>query len=146
MPRLFHYTTASSLVRILDARTIKPSGVFMPGEVPVVWCSFREPWEPSASFHPAVTFEDLADIDTPCRIEIDPAAAPFDWAVWREAANVGWRTRRRLKRAAKRAGANIADWRMSVEPIGVDDWICVECFVDGAWRNAADYVNPAAKD
>jgi hypothetical protein len=156
MPRrLFHYTTATRFKAIIADQKIKPATAGVPeNEKPTTWFSFRQDWEPTATplignQHPGrlrrPTFRELAELDTPFRIEIDPATAPLDWPAWREASGVYPDTARALKRAAKKQKADVSDWRMSFEPVKWKDFVAIEAYVDGQWRDLAEVmaVSPA---
>ena len=48
--RLFHYTVLSRFLKIVIEEAIKPATLFIDrDEKPVVWFSFRQDWEPTAT-------------------------------------------------------------------------------------------------
>ncbi len=154
--RLFHYTRITCLENIFQEKEIKPATLGVePPEKPVVWCSFRQDWEPTAT--PAIkehggprrqlTFDEFAKLETPARIEIDPRAAPLNWRAWRKLSGVKARIARSLEEVALRQDANIADWRMSFEPVRVKDghWLAIELFVQGKWRDFEEVYGRTAR-
>jgi hypothetical protein len=142
MKRLFHYTRASHLQDILEDKAIRPSTIGLDhDEKPAVWCTFRQEWEPTAT--PAMkiaggsrvlTFQELTQVDTPVRIEVDPVGVKLDWQTWRRLSGVKSGVARRLERSAQDKKSYSADWRMSFAPIEMRHWLCIELFVDGQWR------------
>ena len=149
--RLFHYTIVSRLLNIVIEGEIKPATLFVDrAEKPVVWFSFRQDWEPTAT--PAyekngtvrqITFAELVEIESPARIEIDPAAAPLDWRAWRQLAGVRSKIIKGLEAVALRQRASPSDWRMSFVPVRRKDghWLAVEIFSESHWRNANDVLS-----
>jgi hypothetical protein len=153
MKRLFHYPTYTRLHGILAAQEIKAANLYVqPPEKPVVWFSFRLDWEPTATpmdkTRPShqLTFDELAQIDTPARIEINLLAAPLDWRAWRKLSGVKSKMVKALEEYALRRNASMADWRMSFEPARVADgnWVAIELFVQGEWRDIDDVVRKPA--
>ena len=143
MKRLFHYTRLSNLRKILADRKIIQADTFVkPPEMPVVWFSYRQDWEPTATpglidatsgTRRSLTFEEFASRETPARIEIDPQAAPLNWRAWRKSSGVKSRTVKALEESALRQDADTADWRVSFEPVSSKNWFTVEVYVDGEW-------------
>jgi len=141
--RLFHYTRIGNLKKILADGKIIQAGTFVePPEMPVVWFSYRQDWEPTATpglideasgTRRSLTFEEFAYRETPARIEIDPQAAPLDWRAWRKSSGVKARMVKALEESALRQDADTADWRMSFDPVPLDHWRAVEVFIDGQW-------------
>src|SRR5262249_48146143 len=143
--RLFHYTTKSRLIKIFETLEIRPTAIGVPKyEKPVVWLTYRQHWEPTATpMYPGrplyqLTFEELCKLDTPMRIEIDPRAAPLDWPKWCNLSGVDRPVAAALKSVAEKKGARVDDWRMSFDPVRSADenWLAVEEFADGQWRDA----------
>lgn len=152
--RLFHYTTASRFQGICAEEQIRPATAFVPeNEKPTTWFSFRETFEPTAlpgirgtrdprnGLPMTASFEYLVEHDTPFRIEIAPEDAPMDWPAWREHSGVYPDTARSLKRAAEKQKANVNDWRMAFGPVPWSQFLAIECYVDGAWRDLAQMVH-----
>jgi hypothetical protein len=136
--RLFHYTTASRLQKILRDNVIKQAIAFIDRrERPAVWFSYLPVWEPTAT--PAmvnketgekenVTFEQLIDMDSPSRIEVNPECAPMNWREWRRLSGIGASFARRLEEVAIRQGSDVTRWRISFEPVGIEHWLAIEMF------------------
>jgi hypothetical protein len=143
MKRLFHYTRIGNLKKIQAAGKIIQATTFVePPEIPVVWFSYRQDWEPTATpglidaasgTRRSLTFEEFASRETPARIEIDPQAAPLSWRAWRKSSGVKSRTVKALEELALRQDASPADWRMSFEPVSSKNWFSVEFYIDGEW-------------
>ena len=142
MKRLFHYTRLSRLESILSDGEIKlATSNVLPPEKAVVWFSYRQEWEPTATpvmvgFDGTLvdlTFDELTQRDTPARIEIDPLAAPLTWRAWRKTSGVNRRVAKALQITAMAKDSNSADWRMSFEPVRSEHWRAIEIFVGGRW-------------
>jgi hypothetical protein len=140
--RLFHYTTFPLWKQIQASNTILPATLYVPPqEKPVVWFSFRQDWEPTAS--PAtikngqrvtLTFNEVVQARlVPCRIEISPRTARLNWRAWRKLSGVKSRTVKGLEQVAIEMGANVRDWRMTFDAVNGKDWIAVEGFIGGTW-------------
>ena len=144
--RLFHYTRIGNLIRIIADNQIKLATLYVErGERAVVWCSLRQDWEPTAT--PGIpgqsrlpSFEEFSKIETPARIEVAPDAASVNWWTWRKTSGVRSKIVRALEDQALRVNAKTSDWRMSFEPIGRKDWLAMELFVDGEWKDAGPFL------
>lgn len=141
--RLFHYTTASRLERILVSGFIRPADAFIgKGERPAVWCTYRPEFEPTAipmiagkdGKPQALTFDEMLRIESPIRIEVRIACAPLDWRQWRKLSGVKPRVARELEEDALKQGSYVRDWRMSFEPVHQDQWIVGEFYTGSEWR------------
>lgn len=154
--RLFHYTTASRLRKICGTDEIRQATAHVPpNERPAAWFSFRETFEPSALkglVDPktgrvrTASFDELVEIDTPMRIEVDPSVAPLNFATWEKASGVLPRTAQGLRRLAKMQGAKVEDWRVSFEPIGAEHWLAVEAYLNREWRTIDVAVDDTGKE
>jgi len=140
--RLFHYTTGLALAEILkDGKINVATENVTAKEKPVVWCSFRQDWEPS-------TMKGVTDAKTGkvrnatipeiafmgrglARIEINASAAPYPWHIYIMQAGTPKRILKGLYNTAVAVGARVEDWRVSFEPIKEKDWLVVECSADG---------------
>ena len=140
--RLFHYTRATNLVGILSSNIIKQATIgWQESEKPAVWFSFEPHWEPTAS--PGLldqignvrtlSFEELTMRDTPARIEIDPAAAPYDWGAFVKLSGTRRKVAVGLARSSRLAGGDPARWKVSFEPVHSTHWWAVEMFEGGKW-------------
>lgn len=147
MKRLFHYTRLSNLQKIKTAGKINQATNFVePPEMPVVWFSYRQDWEPTATPYlldkvsgkfQRLTFEEFVRVDIPARIEVAPSTAPLDWRTWRETSGVKPKSIKYFKGQALRLNAALDDWRMSYEPVTHDNWLAIELFVNGQWCEEA---------
>jgi hypothetical protein len=142
MKRLYHYTRATNLSKISKAGQIQPATEFVydTRERPVVWLSFAPDWEPTATpmrsdFTP-LSFEEFAKIETPMRIEVDPAKYRLGWRAFVKMSGCKPKSAKSLKRTAEEAGSSVVQWRISFEPIPDCDWLKVEGFIDGQWKEA----------
>jgi hypothetical protein len=142
--RLFHYTTARHIHSIFVDQEIRPATAGVPpNERPVVWFSFRQDWEPTATplvGNPQVgfrrcTLSELESTDTPFRIKVEPSIAAVDWAAWKRKSGVHPKEARKLKAAAEAQDSNVDDYRMSFEPVAFDSWVSVEFYLDGEWQD-----------
>lgn len=149
--RLFHFTRARYLRRILTDKQIKQSPPHVPGsEKPTVWFSYRRHWEPTATpqYSPngiprCISFDELAKLEAPVRIEIDPSAAPLTWTTWKAESGVSVRTARTIELTAADQKANPAHWRMSFDPVGIESWLAVEVYFEGRWQGLNEILNAA---
>jgi len=149
--RLFHYTRASNLIKILLDQEIKQATALVDAsEKPAAWFSYRQDWEPSATpgyqpnDAPAGTrrdssFEEMQQIDTPARIQITPAGAPVNWRQWRKQSGVKHKIFKALEKRNLEIGASVDDWQASFEPVKSNDWLAIEVFVRGEWRDHKEY-------
>lgn len=143
--RLFHYTRANNLKHILQDRSIKTTNTLIgKNEVPTVWFSYRQDWEPTATPRLSgaplghwMSFNEFAKIETPVPIEVNPSYAPMKWPVWRKLSGVKAKTARDLESSAIRMKANVADWRMSFKPVTCESgaWRAIELFVGEHWQD-----------
>ena len=132
------------------AKRVRPSGcpafVETSRERPVVWLSFAPDWEPTAtpmrSDHSPLSFEEFAAIETPIRIEVDPAKYRLGWRAFVQMSGCKTKIAKELKRSAEKAGASVGQWRISFEPIPDGDWLRVEGFKDGRWKEVLERKNP----
>ena len=140
MKHLYHYTRATNLIGILNSGQINQTSAYVDTsrEKPVVWLSAHPMWEPTAtpmwSNYSSMTFEEFAEIETPIRIEVYPAKYRLGWLAFTRLSGCKRIVAKGLKKAAKKSGADVSQWRISFDPIPSDDWIRIEGFVDGVWK------------
>jgi hypothetical protein len=141
--RLFHYTNHIRWKMILSDKVIETATLFVPvGQKPVVWFSFRQDWEPTASPGRVEngkvrreTFAEMVESGLiPYRIEVSPEIAPLNWRAWRKLSGVKSKMVKGLEETAIRWGANVNDWRMTFDAVKSGDWLAVESYSNGAWR------------
>ena len=150
MARLFHYTHASALERIVGAGHLDPRTVLRKGDRPAVWFSFSESFEPTAIpvvvGKPALSFEEFAATSTPIRIEVDQACAPHGWPYykgmhpqWAALLEMGW--------ADGMPAINLALWRFSFDPVPVEAFRSLEGYSKGQWQRFSmeDFKNACLK-
>jgi hypothetical protein len=140
--KLYHYTTLSRALQIVIDGQIKQATAGVPkDEKPVVWFSFRQDWEPTATpaFGPYgqkcnPSFDHLVEFETPCRFEIDPATAPLNWRQWRKESGVKSKMVKSLEAASLRMDSNVADYRMTFDPVPENKWLALEIYLGGKWQ------------
>jgi len=142
--RLFHYTTASKLAKILASKEIRVATAFVaPPERPVAWFTFSPEWEGTAT--PGIldavtaklrslTFDQLVSIETPARIEVSESSAPHTWSDFRKLA----RCPKKTFRVALEHCSKLDLWRVSFVPVRFDSWLAIEVFHNGQWRDALE--------
>ena len=73
------------------------------------------------------------------RIEVTPEAAPYTWDDFKRLSGGSEKVLRALVRAARKDGANPKEWRVSFEPVKVQDWLSIEIWDgkrwEGKWKN-----------
>ena len=121
--RPWHYTNKTMLFRMFSLGAIPPTdaGIVL-GELPAVWFSIRQDWEPSAT--PGLG---------PARIGVAPIAAPILWADFPRKARLPQQVAKVLAASAKDMGANPRDWRCSLEAVPRSKWRAVEIWYRGRW-------------
>lgn len=152
---LYHYTCASSLVKILEDGLIKQATLYVhKSERPAVWLSYAPEWEETASM--SVQDQEtgkevhlkglsaLAEYETPCRLQVNPDGLNLvSWDVFKRTSGIRPAYAASLYDVALESGAAPRDWRASFEPIPVRDWIAVEIWQDDAWRSYQEVIDGA---
>jgi hypothetical protein len=72
------------------------------------------------------------------RIEVMPEAAPFKWADHVRLSGISRQMARALERVARRDGSDPSDWRVSYEPVPIEQWTAVEMWHEEQWRDVSD--------
>ena len=138
--RLFHYTVGVRFEQILDDGAIKPAtaGINTWAERPVVWLTYRSAWEPTANklaMGPQGKVISLDEERTASvgkglfRISVDENdLALVTWTEFRAESGVPPKVARSLQRRACDQGSNPKDWRVTYDPIDMEDWTDVEVY------------------
>ncbi len=137
---LYHYTTRSRLIGILDAGEIKPTtvGVFPP-ELPAAWLSTATDWENTATsaimvqgVRKTATLAEMVECDG-ClvRIQIHPQRVRLiPPAKFRECLKVSKQMLTSLVKVAQESGSKPHQWRAVAGPIPLDAFVGVETAVE----------------
>lgn len=145
-PRLFHYTTQERYSKIIkDGKIVQTTACIGRQERPVVWLSFAPDWEPTATpwvvnyetgtLYTPTDIEDLAKYDRPIRVEVDPVDYPLEWSQWVQLSRVGHKEAKGLFQVSVKQGSVPKEWRVCFDPIPISQWIAVEFWADGEWRD-----------
>ena len=148
--RVFHYTIGDYLPAICHAGEIRQATAWVPGsERPVVWCTTRDDWEPTANkggVDEHGRYRGLTREETEIhggglvRIEVDPEAVPVRWHDFVIHSGVKRNIAKALERSARKQGSNVRDWRCSFDPIPLDNWVGVERWNGSEWESLHFYV------
>jgi hypothetical protein len=147
---IWHYTArlTTHLGNILRTGGLRLNEIEPPlvrlGFPACVWFSTNQHYEAVASKLPWIGGTPSADgITIAARIGIAPEAAPLTWSSWRQAAMGRALFRRQRERIAEaftyltaiagRAGADVSQWRASLDVVPCAGWQAVEVFVEGEW-------------
>lgn len=137
---LYHYTTRSRMIGILDAGEIKPTavGVFPP-EIPAVWISTATDWEHTATngimvqgVRKKATLAEMVECDGYLvRIQIHPQRVRLiPPAKFRESLKVSKQMLTSLIKVAQESGSKPHQWRAVAGPIPLDAFVGVETAVE----------------
>jgi len=141
--RLFHYTVKSRLDLILADRIIKPATAMIePQERPATWFSFNPLWENSSNkiisssqgIYFSCGLEDMAKYDLPCRIEVNPSCAPYDWNAFKRLSGISKLMAEALFESSIEGGCNPLDWWVSFDSVGSRYWWAIECWNGKNWE------------
>lgn len=136
--RLFHYTMESRLAGILNERLIRLSTALLcEGEKPVVWLSFNQRWEQSATKYLGMSFPFDEVEDIPYRIEVNQNCAPYTFNDFRRLSGCPKFMADAL--IEETIGANHDEWRVSFKPISSKDWLSIEWWEGMDW-DTEDYL------
>ena len=141
MKLAWHYTVSIRAAGILSAGELRPSTAFVPAsEIPIVWFSTRQHWEPTANKALQNADGHRVPLDFDETIEYGGGGWRFGVAVdqltpWRRlklAAHISPDMAAGLVRAAKRCGADPSFWYGSLKPVRMS--VClIERLTDGRW-------------
>ncbi len=145
--RVWHYTTSASLEGILKDGEIRCDKIYLKGEIPVVWLSTNPNWEETVRkafqdretgiMSKAFSREGILEHGfSPIRIEIDSHATKIThWKDHRK--KIPSKFAHGLEVAAKKWGANPAEWWVSYKPIPIINFISpIECWDGKQWITA----------
>lgn len=144
MTYLWHYTPWSYLPKIVENGALRGSNAGAPGEVPMLWFSANQRWEPTARkllLSPSgnaeqLTFEQQADLYGAIRFGISADDVRLlNWKSACTAAGTPRESRRELERVGKRIGASPSDWfatsaQIPLEELRLQVWV-------GKWQDAS---------
>lgn len=146
--RLFHYTVGTYLPNIIRDGKIKPATAWIDdGEKPAVWFTTNEDWEECCN-------KCWAEKDGPIRflskeetkiagkglirIEVIPEAAPYTLEDFRLLSGISKKSYQSLRRLVRKTGANPErEWRVSFEPVEMDQWLSIEVWNGQEWCRMA---------
>jgi hypothetical protein len=155
--RYFHYTTKSAISQIVHSGEIKLATAYLiTGERPAVWLSTNEEFEMIAQkpelkpAHQLVTGEislqeyvnnyQLAPIDEymekhAARIEVNPKKLKIvNWKRFKKLSYIHPLIYKNLHQDGLNKGANPDEWFAVFNPIYINDWLSVEVYENGEWR------------
>lgn len=139
---LYHYTTGVRLQAILADGAIRPATACIdPGEMPVVWFTRSEVWEPTANKMIGTPFGVMPGTREMTerigrglyRIRIPGAVAPVHWRRWVRTSGVRLLTAEVLAHGARAQGSDPNDWWVSPMPVPEQDWLGIEVWRDDQW-------------
>lgn len=138
----FHYTAATTLLRIIASAEIRPTSErISPRERPAVWFSSHPVWEPTATKFVKelgrprpMTKTEMAARFGLGRIVVPVTVAPVTWEAFVRQSGIRKADAVRLARVAERQGARPSDWRVSFEPVPYASWLGVEIWDEAGWH------------
>lgn len=117
---LYHYTRPECLPSILvKGLRLSRAGHF-PGERPCVWFTADAGQEPSA-------------VSSAARVEVEPRAAPHDWAGWRKCGGCAPEVADVLGAVAEKLGSDVSLWRVTFRPVKEGHFVGMDVRHLGAW-------------
>jgi hypothetical protein len=151
--KLWHYTTVSRAVSILDDGEIKTTEAGNgQWERPVAWFSAEQFWEPTATKVLALSngtsrqmaFDEMRAKDTLIRFGVDSGRSLVPWSLFTRIAGVSRKAAGDLEDAAQRTGADCLNWYCSFEPVPVSEWSDVQVLLDSGWTDIPDpHIDPS---
>lgn len=139
----WHYTVGSRALQIRETGFIMPATAYVPeGEIPVVWFSTRQHWEPTANKatvengeRRSLTFAETIDRGGGgYRFGLSPTRL-IPWKQLVDEAQIRPEMAAALIRAAKRSGADPMFWYGAFEPVPIGECI-IERLQDNVWVKA----------
>ncbi len=140
----WHYTTGHRAIDIVKDGFINPATCNVaPHEIPVVWFSLHQVWEPTArkglidKTTGKKVIATVRQMDTYCGglyrfgVEINRLVR---WCDLSRLAGIRTATAEKLARAGRKLGATPSDWFGTVEKIALDGDVRIERRTDGAWK------------
>lgn len=142
--KLYHYTIGKSMSGIVESGEIRPSTAPVPEGERLAMCTTSCPeWEPCANNaleDPKTGKVHRGDRSATAhyggglwRIEVRRNAVPLTWADFVRQSGIDPRMAEALARWAAKQGSDVADWRLSFDPIPFSEWLALEQWVEGAW-------------
>ena len=142
--RVFHYTIGKYLPAIISSGVIRLSTAnLQAGERAAVYFSTNPVWEQTAN-KGTVDYRGRSSWLTKeqthamgnglTRIQVQPEAAPYTWPQFKRLTSIPWKLAASLEDAARAKGASSSEWRISLEPVAADKWICVETWDGKQWN------------
>jgi hypothetical protein len=142
MSLVYHYTSWSELVAIVESGYLLPSNAGAPDETPLLWFSANQRWEPTATktvradsgLIQRLTFRQ--QLRTIGCIRFSISADDSRLRCWKDAcAFVGIRRddRRSLERVGKKLGAVPSHWFAMPDRAPMNE-LLLELFLDDVWR------------
>lgn len=142
----WHYTTLDRYTLIYRDRLITPAtGFVIPPERPAVWFSCHPHWEPTANkgimegglVRTATMDEMEAAGGGLVRIGVERRHLPYGWDGYPRTSGVLTAMAEGLYWSALAVGANPRDWRISYNPVPIEQWCEVQVLVEGRWVGTA---------
>lgn len=139
---LWHYTTLSCLLQIIESGFIKRATAGVPkGEKPVVWFSTNQDWENTCNkgivdySHPhgsrrATKDEMIQMCGGLARIGVNKITAPYNWQQFKKIGRVNPLTAKGLVSTAIKMGGDPNEWRVAFKPIVKKHWTDVQIWDD----------------
>jgi len=141
--RIFHYTTAIHLQKILQSGELRADAkTAAQGERPTIWFSTNPSCERSAlkmwrgedGASRGMTFTEMGENIGAVRIEVSAADAPYNLDQHRAASGMTELAHRSLLKAARKLGANPREWRAAFEPVPAERFLLIEVWVSHRWE------------
>jgi hypothetical protein len=141
--RIWHYTTAIHLQKILQSGELRPDEkTAARGERPTIWFSTNTNCERSAlkmwrgdnGESRGMTFTDMSENIGAVRIEVSAADAPLNLDQHRAASGMTDLAHRSLLKAARKMGANPREWRAAFDPIPAERFLLIEVWAGHRWE------------
>lgn len=140
---IWHYTIGESFAAIRRDGLILPADECIAmGELPIVWFSKEQFWEPTVTKAPLLSdgTSEVLGMDglfkhgiLLIRIGVDSATAPYTWSEMKESSGMPPQIARGLASVGRRQGANPSRWRGTFEAVSSDKWKAVEFFTGLDW-------------
>ena len=117
-----------------------------PPEIPVVWFTESETWEPTANKLARNRDGALIKLDRAetarrggglVRIGVAAISAPHPYRDLAKVAHAQASTIRALTKAARAQGSLIGLWYFSIEPVVDTEWVTIEVFEESGWHSIA---------
>ena len=145
---IYHDTKVFNLPSIL-ARGLKPTDVLIaPGELPVLWFTTNERWEPTvlSVFAPSLeaAHEAMLRHGGLARIVCDQTVAPHPWKELKEIARIPSKIAMILYRAAIDLGSRPGEWRGTLDVVPVTQFIALEIYDGHQWIPTSTFKTEAA--